>query len=761
MAKSQAKFRPSQAKIIQDYQGGLMGIAAVPGSGKTFTLSHLAARLVGELSAKGLGEREVLIVTFSNSAVNSFKKRIADILQRERGMLPFVGYRVRTLHGLAHDLVRERPALVGLPEDFQILDERITAGILREVVTNQLPLIPKLPDFYLSPDLKANQLKKFKQMDFPDLMMDIAGRFIKQAKDSKQTPATLAAAWARSGEKFPLLEFMLGVYERYQRALLYRGAVDFDDLVMLALQTLEADPQYLQRLQKRWVYVLEDEAQDSSQLQEEMLQKLTGEKNWVRVGDPNQAINTTFTTADSSFLRQFLTRPKVKKRDLPTSGRCGPAIIEIANELVRWTRADHPAPALRGAFYPQQIVPTEANDPQQNPPASQTRIHIHYEPGKKIEPDREIDLVVKNLKDFLAKSPEKTVAVLVPANHRGFKVAEALQAANIPYDELLRSTSSARQAAHQISLLLTYLSQAASPAALLRVYREVWSALKPQEDRYDLDMEGVSKFLGKVREVEDLVYPLEGLANLPLPEDLDPPSQEDLREFLAFIQYALGALALPPDQLILTLSQRLFREAVDIALAYKMAAFLRSLVENNRANDQQATWGLPEFIQELKLIVDNQRRFIGFEDAGEGYIALGGVPTIATMHAAKGLEWDRVYLMSLSNYDFPALQKSDRYAGEKWFIRGHENLGTGSLNLEAELLAQFASVLHHQAYLEGEATLQAREAYCAERLRLLYVALTRAKSELIITWNIGRSTPDGTENYPALPVQYLQTTLKT
>jgi DNA helicase-2/ATP-dependent DNA helicase PcrA len=72
--------------------------------------------------------------------------------------------------------------------------------------------------------------------------------------------------------------------------------VDFDDLIRLAIQALEADPAYLERLRYQWPYILEDEAQDSSLLQEELLRRLSDRQNWVRVGDPNQAINTTFTT---------------------------------------------------------------------------------------------------------------------------------------------------------------------------------------------------------------------------------------------------------------------------------------------------------------------------------------------------------------------------------------------------------------------------------------------------------------------------------
>ena len=107
------QLRESQKAVVA-YEGGKMGVSAVPGSGKTFTLSYLAASLVERLAADGrIDEQEVLIVTFTNPAVNTFRKRIARLVQQERGLLPYVGYRVRTLHGLANDIVRMRPGQIG------------------------------------------------------------------------------------------------------------------------------------------------------------------------------------------------------------------------------------------------------------------------------------------------------------------------------------------------------------------------------------------------------------------------------------------------------------------------------------------------------------------------------------------------------------------------------------------------------------------------------------------------------------------------
>src|SRR5262245_6382765 len=120
--------RPSQRKILA-YRSGTLGISAVPGSGKTQTLSALAAQIIG--SGSLLSDQEVLIVTLVNSAVDNFSARISEFVQA-RGLIPQLGYRVRTLHGLAHDIVRENPPLVGLDKKFSIVDETAAASMISD-----------------------------------------------------------------------------------------------------------------------------------------------------------------------------------------------------------------------------------------------------------------------------------------------------------------------------------------------------------------------------------------------------------------------------------------------------------------------------------------------------------------------------------------------------------------------------------------------------------------------------------------------------
>ncbi len=299
------QLRPKQEEILA-YAGGTMGISAVPGSGKTWTLSLLAAEVI---AAGGLADdQEVLVVTLVNSAVDNFYRRVDEFVTLQ-GLLPKLGYRVRTLHGLAHDIVRERPALVGLENNFQIIDERESAAIRSEVARAWMQANPDFLDDYLDPQLDANRRDWLRREKLPELVEGLALSFIRTAKDMRLTPEQLQRQMENLPLPLPLAEMGRAMYADYQRALNYRGGVDFDDLVRLALTALESDVRFLERLQYRWPYILEDEAQDSSQLQERMLSMLAGGIRQLGAGgDPNQAIYETFTTANPRYLRDFIRR---------------------------------------------------------------------------------------------------------------------------------------------------------------------------------------------------------------------------------------------------------------------------------------------------------------------------------------------------------------------------------------------------------------------------------------------------------------------
>ena len=716
-----------------------MGIAAVPGSGKTWTLSQVAVSLIAGGALQG--KQEVLVVTLVNSAVDNFRQRIAGFLS-ERGLLPGLGYRVRTLHSLAHEIVSQSPTLVGLDSGFSVVDERVADSILRTAFRASYPRYREGLGRYLIEEMNDYRRRRIAADDLPELLLQVTRNAIGHLKGRRQPPQ---AVRSRATDESPILiKLAVDVYERYERGLAVRGALDFDDLIAAAIRALDGDRTLVEDLRRRWPFILEDEAQDSSTLQEQILRKLVGEKgNWVRVGDPNQAIYETFTTAHPKYLRAFLDEADVR-RDLPNSGRSGLPIIGLANELIRWVREDHPVEAMRDALDRPFIEPAPQGDPQPNPPAAGCRVAFQFLQGPKAELDR----VVASARKWLPGNGDATVALLVPTNARGAEAIKALRAARVPCtDALLRLTTTTREAAGALSLILRHLAHPEVQGTLPQVYR-VWYTRVLKEAESDEGQKRLEMHLELLRRCgrsEEFVWPLAGgeeSGNAGLGAGEVPASTISyFQGFRDQLQQWQALVLLPIGELLTAIAQDLFEEPEKLAMTQLFAEALQMRSQYNLGAERRSTT-LEEMENELGVIARDQRRnlrSIELDKTGFNPEAHKGEVVVATMHAAKGLEWDRVYLLGVNDYEFPAGEATDRFRAERWFVRDN-------LSLEAETLAHLDAAIDGTACGEGSATLAARHDYAGERLRLLYVGITRARKELLVTGNAG---PKGS-NKPAL-----------
>jgi DNA helicase-2/ATP-dependent DNA helicase PcrA len=716
--------RPAQKQVLS-YRFGTMGVSAVPGSGKTWTLSLLAAELInrGDLSAG----QEVLVVTLVNSAVENFTNRISTFLN-EMGRIPLLGYRVRTLHGLAHDIVKERPELAGLENGFQIIDEREADRIKDNAVYDWLRKNENSFEIYLNKDLDSKKKENLSKKQIPDLLIQTANQFIKSAKNLQQSPDLLNSLIDEHNLVLPLARFCIDIYEIYQRNLAYQGAVDFDDLINHAYKILTLDESLLKRLQDRWPYILEDEAQDSSLMQTKILTSLSLQKdhqNWVRVGDPNQAIYETFTTADPDLFLDFIESSDFNYT-LPNSGRSTEKIIGLANFLVDWTNKKHPNPSISTALYPNKISPVPENDNQVNPISKPDQIHIF---GKVLTPDEELQLVSNSTKKWLDDNPDRTAAILAPRNDRGKKLAAFLRNFHgIEPIELLNTTLATRKTTGALLIALSYLINPTSPKQLSSLFQVYKRDLQTDKSAWE-EVKAISTLLGTNPHPELFFAP--GPAQDWLESILSKTKSQraELEQFRSIIQKWQQATPMPIDQLILTIANDIFHSQEELTLAHQIASFQKYLA------DQHPDWDHSTLLDELKSVARNERRFSSnIPDTQFKPEEHKGKVVITTAHKAKGLEWDRVYLISANDYNFPSALPDDYYISEKWFIRDQ-------LNIPAEARAQLNSILDpiNNPYIPGNATIESREDYARERLRLLYVSITRAKQELIITWNNGRS----------------------
>ena len=278
----------------------------------------------------------------------------------------------------------------------------------------------------------------------------------------------------------------------------------------------------------------------------------------------------------------------------------------------------------------------------------------------------------------------------------------------------------------------------------------MWKRDSRQNDVEKAKVDQLAELVHKIHYVEEFIWPVDGrdwLENSGLSVHA-PDTFQLLSQFRQIIRKWQQSVLLPIDQIVLTLAQDLLTDPGELAIAHKLAVLLA------QAQEAHPEWRMGELSDELVVIARNERRFLGFSDSDSGFDPdkYKGKVIVSTMHKAKGLEWDRVYLMSVNNYDFPSGASGDPFISEKWFIRDH-------LNIEAETLSQLQSLFstnEYQWYQEGMPTMDARLDYARERLRLLYVGITRAKKELIVTWNSGRRG----ESHPAFPLAELYSYLE-
>ena len=323
------------------------------------------------------------------------------------------------------------------------------------------------------------------------------------------------------------------------------------------------------RLRERWPYILEDEAQDSSQLQEDLLRKLAGEGgNWVRVGDPNQAIYETFTNANPRFLANFLDTPEVESRELPTSGRSC-AAHHRRGQLTwwtgRWQATPCPRPARPCAF-PTSSPPRPAT-PRSTRPTSPRAVYLHQK-GFRADKDEE---------EEARKIAEQTWPAGCPITRTG------------PWPSWCRATRaaspwwrpSARRASPTWSCCRARPPRAAPPMCSTRSWarwpspipRGPWPTptwpgsaprSRPRSSRGPFELQ--AQRIRSCPRVEEYLWPAlerDWLDTLALGEE--PAASEARARAVPVLRPGRGAgsapWSLPVDQLILTLAQDLFQQA--------------------------------------------------------------------------------------------------------------------------------------------------------------------------------------------------------
>ncbi len=701
-------LRPGQEEVAA-YRGGLLAVPAVPGAGKTTVLAHLASELIAEERTK---PGKILIVTAMNSAVANFRSRIAACLE-ERGMARNKGYEVKTLHSLAMAILKEKPEFLLINEGFQVLDEAAQTEIVRDVSARWLSADPKR---WQTP-LKRNREGSWQQRALGSWHERDLPQFFKQALNYIKTRGIDPAG---AGELLKRLDagsylaWSLEIYLEYAAVLRAQGLLDFDDLIAQAVRLLQEDEGVLGRLQQRWTYIFEDEAQDSNPLQEKILHLLaSGRGNMVRVGDSNQAILGTFTAAEPEIFRSFCGREDVRLQEILCSSRSTRQVIDLANYLVQWTGRDHPELKCRTALEQQYIHPVAEGDPYPNPEVSGYTLAVKRYRSR----DEEVSGIARLAWRQVEKNPDYTLAILVPTRMMQQEISEKLRKLGAAFEEVGKAGENRTGTVFDIKTVLDYLAQPHKVEYLMPLFEQVLLAGVTEESTKSLAQ------LFERYKLEEVLYPVGGVFPwLDLPDEF---WQEDVyASFVAALarlrEWLQASVSLPPDDLVLLLAEDLGLAEEQMEIANNLALLIRQRVGENPA------WKLIDIARDLPRIEDSLKHFARVVYDQRGFTPRSGVITLLTAHKAKGLEWDTVFVPGVTSGEYPA-GTNDKFRSDLWYLQEDKR------NPLALMKAELDFALGRSPAADPVET--AKLAEISERLRLLYVALTRARKNLLLSYH--------------------------
>ena len=269
-------------------------VVAGAGSGKTRALTAKIAHLIGE----GYRPESILAITSTNKAADEMKKRLVDITGLPVERFPWV----RTYHSACYRILRKHCRLLGFEPPLQIYSmyhqQKLISGIL---------IAFDIDKKYLHPVRAA--VSNAKNSGNPNRYLDTCRRI---------GPFRLA-----------------DIYERYEKELFDKNAVDFDNILMLTRNLLRDNKDVRDDYRNYFSYILVDEYQDSNDLQEELTRLLLGNGNLFCVGDDWQAIYGFRGSNVNNFLRFGDNFKAARIFRMEQNFRSADEIVSTANRLIR------------------------------------------------------------------------------------------------------------------------------------------------------------------------------------------------------------------------------------------------------------------------------------------------------------------------------------------------------------------------------------------------------------------------------------------
>ena len=293
-----AQLNPPQQQAVLTTEGPVLMLAGA-GTGKT---AALTARLAHLVATRRAWPSEILCVTFTNKAAREMRERVARHMGQAVEGMPWLG----TFHSIGAKMLRRHAELVGLKQNYTIIDTDDQLRLLKQLITEN--------------DLDE---KRWPARQLAGLI----DRWKNRGLNPEDLDAVENEAYANGrGQQF---------YTLYQARLKTLNACDFGDLLLHMLNILRRHRDVLEHYQQRFKYILVDEYQDTNQVQYLWLRLLAQErKNICVVGDDDQSIYSWRGAEVANILKFEKDFPGAAVIKLEQNYRSTPQILAAASGLI-------------------------------------------------------------------------------------------------------------------------------------------------------------------------------------------------------------------------------------------------------------------------------------------------------------------------------------------------------------------------------------------------------------------------------------------
>lgn len=652
MEERKVKLNTAQKQAVNHINGPLMVVAGA-GTGKTAIITLRIASLIQNLKVKG---ENILALTFTDKASMEMEERVDQLLP-----YGYLDVNIHTFHALGDKILREYSNEIGIPSDYLVMT-RFQQVIMLQNIINDTKLV------------------YHKSLGDPYSFVNDLLRFISRLKDENIDSNSFNKFIAKQNtkDKHEILRTkeLAKIYELYSDRCIKQQMLDYGDQIMLCIRLLEMRPKLANILRDKYKYILVDEYQDTNFAQAYLLKLLINkQQNIMVVGDDDQSIYRFRGAAISNILSFMEDFPKAKQVIIRKNYRSSQKILDKSYKLI------------------------QNNNPY--------RLEIQNKLDKKLIGNNnksiveiidsqdiltETDLICSKIKQLVKNEniSYSDIAVLIRKNNQAKQIANTLLRSKIPY---VISESQSLFDQPEIRLLINFIHIVNNPNSSSSLYGLLVS------DISNCDLGQIAYFSGKAKQ-----------SNLSLEKYLKETQEElptSINSLLSLIEkYRIEARAQNAGSLVYQF--------------IKETRYLRDLVKKSQenalyaqkiANITQFFVIIGEFEQVNRFdphIYALWQHLSSIQDSG-AEIMIQSSPldidavNIMTVHKAKGLEFEAVFIPDLTEQTFPSRRQSDGIRMPDGLIdsKSEENINWN---------------IH-------------------EERRLLYVALTRAKKYLYLTYS--------------------------